>query len=381
MFKISRQTFLVQWLSIVLFLCSIFRYGTCASVNNIANLQPSTREPRAYTEIWRVANECPEGLTGYKCKKRTCPLGIAHKFSPYGSSQDAIYTPFSEFDPNVFGGSGHHSYTECSSAGTCDHRVGECECQPGYTGAACQRQECPNLCSGHGTCSTSSAAHGSMFQSTDLLQAFWDFEKIQQCQCDPGWIGADCSKRSCPQGIDPTCAEDTYDDVQAIDVTALDSNDYFVLEFLSLDGNRFQTYPVHKTDPGPVLQSALEALPSMVIPSVQVSKSVTALPPSYIFYVTFSDPTTAGKQSTLVCNPNSYSDTLACENGVIPKLERTAGKTCTVTHVSGPETQSTLKYTTSSECSSRGICDRETGICKCFEGAAGYTCAENVLNV
>lgn len=214
-----------------------------------------------------------------------------------------------------------------------------------------------------------------------MTQASWNFDKIQQCKCDPGWTGADCSKRTCPQGIDPTCAEDTYDDVQAIDVTALGSDDYFTMEYLSLNGNRFQTYPIHRTDPGSILQHALEALPNMVIPSVQVSKSVSAFPPSYIFYVTFSDPTTAGKQATLVCNPNSYSDKLACENGVVPKLERTAGKTCIVTHVSGPEIEGTLEYTTSSECSSRGRCDRETGICECFEGAGGYTCAENVLNV
>jgi hypothetical protein len=32
-----------------------------------------------------------------------------------------------------------HFYAECSNRGSCNTDSGECECQPGYTGSACQR--------------------------------------------------------------------------------------------------------------------------------------------------------------------------------------------------------------------------------------------------
>jgi len=47
-----------------------------------------------------------------------------------------------------------HYYMECSNRGLCDRKTGTCECFDGYAGASCQRQQCPNDCSGHGTCAT-----------------------------------------------------------------------------------------------------------------------------------------------------------------------------------------------------------------------------------
>ena len=47
-----------------------------------------------------------------------------------------------------------HYYMECSNRGLCDRKTGTCECFDGYSGASCQRQRCPNDCSGHGTCET-----------------------------------------------------------------------------------------------------------------------------------------------------------------------------------------------------------------------------------
>merc|ERR1711871_1288953 len=45
-----------------------------------------------------------------------------------------------------------HFYMECSNQGLCDRSSGLCECFDGYTGRACQRQACPEDCSGHGVC-------------------------------------------------------------------------------------------------------------------------------------------------------------------------------------------------------------------------------------
>ena len=36
-----------------------------------------------------------------------------------------------------------HSAAECSNRGGCDRETGECACQEGFTGAACQFTECP----------------------------------------------------------------------------------------------------------------------------------------------------------------------------------------------------------------------------------------------
>ena len=45
-----------------------------------------------------------------------------------------------------------HYYMECSNQGLCDRSSGVCECFDGYSGRACQRQACPEDCSGHGVC-------------------------------------------------------------------------------------------------------------------------------------------------------------------------------------------------------------------------------------
>jgi hypothetical protein len=61
-----------------------------------------------------------------------------------------------------------HFYMECSNRGACNRALGICECYNGYTGHACQFQQCPGLipskskseyavgipCHGHGTCMT-----------------------------------------------------------------------------------------------------------------------------------------------------------------------------------------------------------------------------------
>ena len=67
------------------------------------------------------------------CSARSCPTGVA--WSDLPTAQNAA-----------------HALAECSNRGTCDRERGKCICFPGFTGESCQRNRCPNDCSGHGRC-------------------------------------------------------------------------------------------------------------------------------------------------------------------------------------------------------------------------------------
>ena len=62
------------------------------------------------------------------------------------------------------------------------------------------------VCSGHGRCL--SLRNGANY--ADYLQFLnpviydgWDADKVHGCDCDDGWEGSSCSRRSCPKGDDP----------------------------------------------------------------------------------------------------------------------------------------------------------------------------------
>ena len=38
-----------------------------------------------------------------------------------------------------------HPWVECSNRGECDRDTGECNCDAGFEGIACQRLKCPNV--------------------------------------------------------------------------------------------------------------------------------------------------------------------------------------------------------------------------------------------
>ena len=157
-----------------------------------------------------VAAGIVENTVLLDCSGRTCPTGMAWGDVP-STTADA------------------HGQVECSGRGMCERLTGECVCQMGFTGSACQRTECPasGTCSGHGTC----MSIRDMARRTDALPlsppgyygdsgavtGTWDAEKNFGCLCDsswpvglgagetqqPEWFGPDCAQRRCPSGDDP----------------------------------------------------------------------------------------------------------------------------------------------------------------------------------
>jgi hypothetical protein len=144
-------------------------------------------------------NTC-QCFTGFKggaadCSMRECPVGPAWADKAYATDLA-------------------HQNVECSNAGLCDRNKGQCKCYPGYTGNACQRNSCPNDCSGHGSCIT--LRDLSIFSGPDYDNTVagsgdglgteyqnWDGNSITICDCDSSYFGSDCSLSMCPKGDDP----------------------------------------------------------------------------------------------------------------------------------------------------------------------------------
>jgi hypothetical protein len=168
--------------------------------------------------------ECYEGygastdITFYwspDCSSRTCPSGRAWADVPLSATVG-------------------HSAAECSNRGVCDRATGLCDCFVGFTGPSCNRNSCPNDCSGHGECmnlkqlakqSNALPLNTNTFYEGEEDGATWDEDMIYGCVCDsswsvglasgerqePEWFGPDCSLRHCPSADDPKTTPDETD--------------------------------------------------------------------------------------------------------------------------------------------------------------------------
>jgi len=325
-----------------------------------------------------------------------------------------------------------HSYRECGGRGSCDFETGICQCFPGFTGVGCRRTTCPNSCSGHGVCLNDDVANYHAAGNTYLPAGdkddintwgnLWATNKFQGCRCDGGWGGNDCSLRQCPRGDDPEtqCADDLGNDKQVVECTNLmpDKEHFFKLRFTDLLGNRYNTRAIvikphagtvtdaNKQDLGTKysvaasqsIQTALESLPNFAIPKVEVTVP-TGIPtygtspkeecttekvgkkwkttckdvpkPDFTakmtvqFEVVFTDARNSGQQSLL----EVVSD-VKCASGVQPKFTNEIDPKCTVSRTK--IAASTLRE--KSECSNRGLCNRKTAECNCFDGYTGLAC-------
>ena len=138
---------------------------------------------------------CEDGFSGGDCSQRTCPKGLS--WFSYPSSNNVA----------------HDEMVECSNAGICSRGIGQCLCNDGFFGSACEYIGCSGedttqtSCNGHGRCISMRelAALSSKSYGSDPNDAStFDADRIFGCQCDDGYEGFDCSLRSCPVGVDPS---------------------------------------------------------------------------------------------------------------------------------------------------------------------------------
>lgn len=347
---------------------------------------------------------CSAGFYGGDCSLMECPQGRTW----YG------YPTADE--------SAHLDYTECSNMGHCDNSHGKCICREGFYGEACEYMACgggvDNLCSGHGRCMTMAElalwandngdethfVYGSEYNNFFT----WDFDRVHGCLCDTGFSGYDCSLVDCPRGDDPGSYED-HTEVQLLQCVANGGN--FTLSF-----RQSVTPPLSFNTTAGELRSALTALPT--IDNIYVYFIADALPPNGT--LNFVKPTrtqakgipawggfigpngtfaekfnyipavdiesVAGVHGTPLCNTDGTQIAILhfeFTHGNLPAIIPDTSNLGDFVNFNGvPGTgvinvftdgadvlglQSIQGTTETDFCNNRGLCDRTTGLCHCFE--------------
>ncbi|KAJ0395632.1 hypothetical protein P43SY_003288 [Pythium insidiosum] len=302
--------------------------------------QGTCRGPPTYDCI------CNEGFTGGDCNERQCPMGKAWFDLPSADNTA-------------------HALVECSNAGVCDRSKGDCVCNSGFTGAACNRLACPNDCSGHGTCLTmEELARASTFNGERMGWTYgavpnkketWDYDMVRGCLCNPGWEGHDCAMQSCPTGDDPLTVYLPNGSPQVSEIQELvcvGSSGFFSLRFRDA-----ATPQLPFSTPLSTLQAALLALPTIKGVSVQYTAGQTQA------------CTANGANRILIEFTKNFGDVPALRWVIDGALTMTINVDGTGASRRGTKEEAL--------CSNRGLCTYTTGQCRCF---FGFTSSDGLGN-
>lgn len=303
---------------------------------------------------------CNAGFTGGDCSERLCPVGAAWFDDPTANNQA-------------------HAPTECSNHGTCDRTTGKCRCRSGYEGVACERLSCPQslgagVCNGHGRCmKMAELANYAMSNGVATPYEYgtnpndpntWDWNKGYGCLCDEGWQGYDCIQRVCPTGDDVTTKGQT-DEIQEVFCRRVTTTDpatdttSFRLRF-----REAVTAPISWSASSAEVTAALEALETI----------------GKLHVVAFDNTNTVDEACPTDNNVNKITVSFSSENGDLPimtieendgftqgsDIRFTSDVSSSVNVVAFAEVAQGT--TEDAECSGRGICDHDTGECRCFPG-------------
>ena len=311
---------------------------------------------------------CNNGFVGVDCSQRVCPSGRAWFDIP---------------DSNSIA---HRDYTECSNMGTCDRLTGTCQCRFGFTGAACDQLVCPfsgstgfaemqnytdtAMCSGNGQCmSKRQIAKYKDYVHTFNLTDYngWDGDMIYGCYCSPGWSGVACDKRTCAFGFDPLNYTfpwtPSVDQVQLLECSC---------GFSDCSGGIRLKYKEAYTGIIPALASS-EGLKYMLN---QVMSYDGTLKTSNLFSVKLLvGSTICSAEGSLVAITFRYKQpplefmlegnmatgyvNIISKEGILPRYSIPKGQ---------PKYYAVEGNRVATECSSRGVCDRYSGSCKCYSG-------------
>lgn len=295
---------------------------------------------------------CSTGWTGFDCSLRFCPEGPAWFGYP---SKDNVA----------------HEQKECSGMGLCDRSKGECSCQIGFTGGACERMGCANLCSGHGQCLTMQLLaekhrdrHGApapTVYGTANNPYSWDYQSMQGCYCDEGWMGYDCMLVACPSGSDPL-VRDVNDEVQLLRCNFTDGGQGVVAEgSFTLSFRGIETANIAHGATEAQVKAALEALSTVGRVDVAFTKKATAVGQAALL---------AADQACTLDNSNWIQVSFRTELGDLPDLGfKGVGGVRPVADTMFDGMGDSLRGNKENiMCSNRGTCDHNTGLCTCFHG-------------
>ena len=326
--------------------------------------------------------ECFKGFTGPDCSLRTCPLGHAWTDFPWATDKS-------------------HALSECSNRGVCDRQTGTCSCEAArFEGTACDRMVCRDACSGFGRCQSMKAiaatrdpgelraacgfpqickSTGSACVDPDYTGCLatytyntrWDADMIYGCVCDTGYSGPNCARKECPTGDDPLTgsAYDTYTAVQERQIiTCQADGGTFTLTFMGATTAEISS----RASISDVIDK-LQALPTVKPPSGSASIKVeykgtatnactnegNAITVTFVQNYGLLDVKYASRPAVSLLIPDGKKLTLSLA---------TASPSIT-------SSEAVISTKENYECSNRGVCDTDTGVCTCatnFDTSDGY---------